>query len=198
MSWLQGGPFLDVSLIIEEINIKKLIQMITSVNCVTIYDENIEYKTTNFEVGYIYDDQDENTRKIHTLDLNLIVNVQGTRKSILHIERIAEKTVLIDFWFFGSEFDAPEWEQQGIRDEDYHYFLDFLSLLLEELKGIVGSVAIEDDVTVLISQDHVRPNKVFSFAQINPMKIVERGNQFKYIGVGVRFNDDIQITNFCK
>jgi hypothetical protein len=197
MTWLQGGPFLEISLITEEVDINDLITKISHHNCVNIIDENIEEKMNQFKAGYLFDEEDSNSRRIHTIRLNIFVELLGKRKSLLFIERVAEKTFLLNFCFFGSEFDAPEWEQKGIQEDEYHHFVSFLSELLKYLQGFAGAVAIENDILGLISENHTRPNNAFSYKKINPTELMKKGEQNNYyIAVGIKSVEKIHITCF--
>jgi len=99
------------------------------------------------------------------------------------------------FCFFGSEFDAPEWEQIGIKEDEYHIFNKYLSESLEYFQGYVGAVAIENDALGLISEIHCWPDNVFSYKTVNPTEFLERGIKRKYIGVGIRSEGKIKVTS---
>lgn len=196
MSWLQGGPFLEVSLIIKEDNVRHIISKLTNLNDdVFIIENDLEDLISRFETGYLYDEQDMTSQKIHSLSLNIIVNIHGKRKSLLSIYLVAEQTILMDFYFFGSGFDAPEWEQIGIKENERYIFNNFLYELLEYFQGIVGTVAIENDVLGLISENHCWPDNVFSYKTINPTDFLERGIRKRYIGVGIRCEGKTKVTN---
>jgi hypothetical protein len=197
MTWLQGGPFLEISLITEDVEIKNLITKISRLKSISIIEENIEKKINQFETGYLFDEEDSNSRRMHTIRLNIFVEVLGKRKSLLFIERVAEKTLLLNFCFFGSEFDAPEWEQKGIQEGEYHHFVSFLSELLKYLKGIAGAVAIEKDILELISENNTRPDNVFSYKEINPTELLKQGEHNNYyIAVAIKLEEKILITSF--
>ncbi|MFC5528335.1 hypothetical protein [Cohnella yongneupensis] len=197
MSWLQGGPFLEVSLLTEEVDIRNLINLVSLHKCVNILEENIEEKINLFNTGYLYDDEDSNSHKIHTISLNIFVELLGKRKSLLLIHRVAEKTLLLDFCFYGSEYDALEWGQQGIRESEYHHFVSFFSDVLKYFQGIAGTVAIEADILGLISETQTWPNIVFNYKNINSTEIFKQGEQHKnYIAVGVNSEEEIHIQSF--
>jgi hypothetical protein len=196
MSWLQGGPFLEISLIIKKDDVRKIITMLSNINGVSIIEENLKEKIESFVAGYFYDDEDITSRKIHSISLNIFVNVLGNRKSLLLINQVAEDTILIDFCFFGSVFDVLEWGQLGIKEDEYHHFINYLSELLDYFQGCAGAVAIENDILGLISEDHVWPDNVYNHNKINPIEILERAKQNKYIAVGIRSEGEINITSF--
>ncbi|SCP99446.1 hypothetical protein [Anaerobium acetethylicum] len=104
----------------------------------------------------------------------------------------------MDFCFFGSEHDAPEWGQIGIKEDEYHIFNKYLSDLLEYFQGLLGAVAIEADVLGLISENHCWPDNIFSYKTINPTEFLERGIRRRYIGVGIRCEGKIQVTSFLR
>jgi hypothetical protein len=195
MSWLQGGPFLEISLIIKEDNVRQIITKLSNLNNISVIEDNLEDLIDRFETGYLYDEYDKTSQRIHSLSLNIIVNIQGKRKSLLFLNQVAEQTILMDFCFYGSEFDAPEWGQIGIKEDEHYSFNKYLSELLEYFQGIVGTVAIENDVLGLISENHCWPDNVFSYKAINSTEFLERGIRKKYIGVGIRKEGKIKVTS---
>ncbi|MDG0808060.1 hypothetical protein [Cohnella rhizosphaerae] len=113
--WLQGGPFLEISLLIQEDKIYKIITRLSNHKSVSILEENLEDKINQFEIGYLYDEQDSSSNRIHSTSINILANIQCKRKSVIYISKVAKDTILLNFCFFGSEFDAPEWGQLGIK-----------------------------------------------------------------------------------
>ncbi|WP_207648916.1 hypothetical protein, partial [Anaerobium acetethylicum] len=72
MSWLQGGPFLEISIIIREDDVRKIITTLTTLNNVSIIEDNLEDVIGRFEIGYLYDEQDISSQRIHSISLNII------------------------------------------------------------------------------------------------------------------------------
>ncbi|MEC0243649.1 hypothetical protein P4H66_27950 [Paenibacillus dokdonensis] len=100
MAWLQGGPFLEISFLIKEVDIKLFTSKLATLPCITIIEENITEKERLFELGYLFDEEDPNSNRIHSVRFNLFVELAGKRKSELLVNRIATETLLIVFCFF--------------------------------------------------------------------------------------------------
>lgn len=186
MTRLRGGPFLEISLMISRDDIRQIFTELSNLSNLSITEDNLDDLIHHFETGYLYDEQDMTSQRIHSISLNITVDIQGIRKSLLFINQVAEQTVVLDFCFFGSELDALEWEQPGIKADEYHFFIDYLSELLIHFQGCLGAVAIENDVLGLISENHSWPDNVFNCESVNPVEFLERGIQRNYIGVGIR------------
>ncbi|MGY5343151.1 hypothetical protein ACXFAU_11955 [Paenibacillus glucanolyticus] len=192
MAWLQGGPLLEVSFIIEEIDIKSIISNLKTLPDVSLIEEDISDKENLFEVGYKYDEDDPSSYRIHSINLNLFVEINGKRKSVLLISKVATETILIDFCFYGSEIDAHEWNQKGIQEGEYKYFVNFLSSLLDHFQGIIGTVAIEKDVLELISLEHTYPNEIYRYDKIDQIDLLKKNEQNNsFIAVGYRLEETI-------
>ncbi|KGE18414.1 hypothetical protein [Paenibacillus wynnii] len=197
MQWLQGGPLFEVSLITKEVDINSLISEISKHKDIDIIEENIELKINEYKSGYLFDENNLDSQHIHSININIYFEVLSKRKALLFINQVAEETLLLDFCFYGSEFDAPEWGQKGIQAEEYHHFVTLLSDLMNYFNGIAGSVAIEEDVLGLISEIQTWPDKVYSYKKINPTELMKQIDQEKnYIALGIKNEERIQIIYF--
>jgi hypothetical protein len=179
VAWLQGGSFLEVSFIIK-LNDEKKEVIKAILKKLSYLDHQIEVVDTNlfemmesFDKGYPYDDEDPDSVYIHSMQVSLYVNVAGRRKATLQIEQVSSNTLLINFWFFGSEFDAPEWGQVGIKSKDISDFKNFLIDLYYNFKFKIGCIAIEEDVLGLSDCDEARPNECYCFENIKPQHILK-------------------------
>jgi hypothetical protein len=72
-----------------------------------ITETELKEKITEFDIGYPYDDKDPNTKVYHQTQIPIYVDTDVKRKSILSLRQVSYKLVAADFWFFGSEWDAP-------------------------------------------------------------------------------------------
>jgi hypothetical protein len=195
MTWLQGGPFLEVSILLQDISIYKLVQELQSKSYITLKQDNLELLINEFIEGYLFDDEDPHSVRIHTLRINMLVNILGSRKSILFVERVADNTILITFCFFGDEDNAEEWDQLGIRSEDLVYFIDFLAGLLNDFSGCLGGVAYEDDILSVISSEYVRPHNIFRCRDYEEEigEFIVRARELKFIAIGWSSHSRVQI-----
>jgi len=173
MEWLQGGPFLEVSFLLQlkedKMNtIKDIIKKLFDSNIkIQIVNSNIDEIIGNFEKGYLYDKEEPLSRK-HSLFLNLYVNLTRKRKAVLYIEKVSSNSILVDFWFYGSEFDAIEWNQIGVKEEEYIDFVNFLIELFKIYEFKVGGIMYENDVTDFFDLDDIFPNEGYRFENISP------------------------------
>ena len=84
--WLQGGPFLEVSFLLElkEKKTKTVQDIINNLSKVTnkieIVDENVDEIIDFFNRGYPYDEEDPHTINLHSLKLRLYVYLLRKRR----------------------------------------------------------------------------------------------------------------------
>lgn len=171
--WLQGGPFLEVSFLLELKEqktkaIQDIINRLSTITSVEIIDDNIEELIDLFDKGYPYDEEDPQTNYNHSLILRLYVYLSKKRKATLQIEMVSSNAIMVDFWFFGSEFDAPEWDQLGIKKEEITDFSNFLEELYSIFEFKIGAVAIEADVLQLFGMDERYPNECYRYENLSP------------------------------
>ncbi|UPM52852.1 hypothetical protein [Gottfriedia acidiceleris] len=89
--WLKGGPFLEVSFLLELKEEKtKTIQVIINklseiTNKIEIVDKNVDEIIDFFVRGYPYDEEDPKSTYIHSLRLRLYVELFGKRKATLQV-----------------------------------------------------------------------------------------------------------------
>mgnify|MGYP001620069441 CR=1 FL=1 len=181
--WLQGGPFLEVSFIVENPrNRRKFIEEF--LNKLKNIPQKFQIKLSNldteiekFSNGYPWDEKDPNTYLIHSVEIPLLINVSGERKSKLYFEEISKDTIQINFCFFGDENDAPEWDQKGIKDKDMPEFTKFLSSLYEAFEFPIGAISVENDCVLLFFHcAETWPNECYKLNNINMEKIIKNIN----------------------
>ncbi|WKA54419.1 hypothetical protein [Planococcus shixiaomingii] len=183
-NWLQGGPFLEVSFLWELKEdrtqaiytlIRKLSALSTSIS---IVDVNVEKLIEAFETGYPYDEEDPLSPVVHSLELKLVADIAGTRKAILQVEQLSANALLVDFWFFGSRFDALQWDQIGIKNKDLAAFTDFLADLYSSFGFKVGGIALEKDIRELFDCDEPSPSPCYQFENLSPDSSLEMEPDF--------------------
>ena len=182
-TWLEGGPFLEVSFLLNEVRndkrtILQIVNKILELNTIQAAEENIEERAGFFEVGYDYDD--ESNVKMHSFELPLYIFSPIKRKSLLKIDRISSNALMVNFLFFGSVYDAPEWGQIGIRKKDVHWFILFLKNLYSIFDFKVGGIAIERDIIDLFKCHEGYPSECYLFEKLNPPDFLKED-----IGFGV-------------
>ncbi|MCT2536463.1 hypothetical protein NC661_03610 [Aquibacillus koreensis] len=180
MVWLQGGPFLEVSFVLKLDGEKKeaiqaIIDKLSNLDHkIEIVEERLGEIINSFSNGYPYDIEDPETVFIHAMHLRLYVHVAGRRKANLQIEQISSNALLVFFCFYGSEYDAPEWDQIGIGDEDLICFNSFLTELYTTFQFKLGSIGVEEDVLGLLDCEQVRPNECYRFEKIKTQSFFDR------------------------
>ena len=85
----------------------------------------------------------------------------------MSLTQISNKLVAVDFWFFASEWDAPEWNQVGITYEELPIFKDFLNKLFDTFDFVIGTVGYEVSVTDLFDTGDTWPNEKYNLDNIN-------------------------------
>jgi hypothetical protein len=185
--WLNGGPFIEVSFLIElkeekSITVKniinKLIEVPTKIN---IVDHNIDEIIDFFDKGYPYDDENPQSTFIHSLKLRLFVDLPRRRKSSLIIDKISSNSILIDFCFFGDEIDVPEWNQIGIKKDEYKDITNFLIELYSVYEFKIGGVSCEEDIKFLFEAIEEYPNECFRFNKVDPDYFLKNPSYFNVI-----------------
>ncbi len=188
MSWLQGGPFLEVSFIMmletdKHSFVKTLLSKIKSFTPTiefAISENELREKLTEFFIGYPDDEKDPNTKIYHQAQIPVYVNIDGKRKSILSLRQISQQLLTIDFWFYGDESDVPEWNQIGIADGQVYLFKNMLHSLFDAFNFVIGTVGYENSVTDLFDTAEAWPDESYIIENINE-KLLSGENYFKLI-----------------
>jgi len=188
MTWLQGEPFLEISFLMTlELDrqsfvdnlLNKLKSFKPSVELATIETE-LKEKIREFNIGYIDDDKDTNSIVYHSTQIPVYVDTDGNRKAILSLRQVSDKLVAFDFWFFASEWDAPEWNQRGISKNQHPVFKDFLNNLFDTFDFIIGTMSYENSVTELFNTTDTWPNEKYNLDNIN-IQSLQVDNYFSFI-----------------
>lgn len=175
MAWLQGGPFLEVSFLLRldtdrraivDHLLRKLKNFTPKIEFV-LPEKDLEERINAFNIGYPFDDNDPDSVIIHSLKLPINVDTDGKRKSILTVEQISTQLLRVGFWFYGSVYDVPEWEQRGISESQLPLFKHFLNQLFTTLDFPIGMVAYEMDVLELFDTDTGYPDESYHLENIS-------------------------------
>jgi len=182
--WLQGGPFLEVSFLLElkeqkTKTIQDIINKLSKItNKVEIVDKNVDEIIDFFDKGYPYEEEDPQTNYIHSSRFRLYVYLSRKRKATLQIEMVSSNAIMADFWFYGDEFDAPEWDQIGIKKEEFTDFTNFLKELYSVYEFKIGGIAIEEDVLELFGFSETYPNECYRYENVSPDHFLQEPSHF--------------------
>lgn len=185
-SWLKGGPFLEVSFLMKyEKNsnetIREVIDKLSRIsNRIVMVDDNVEEVLKEFATGYLYDEEDPHSIR-HSLRLGLYIYLPLKRKSTLQIEIVSSNSMLVNFWFFGADHDVKEWDQVGVKEEDFKYFTIFLCELFSIYQFKVGAIAFEQDVLEVFGSNETYPNEAFEFEKVTPSRSLEDLSSYVYL-----------------
>ena len=182
--WLQGGPFLEVSFLLElkEEKTKTVQDIINNLSKVTneieVVDENVDEIIDFFNRGYPYDEEDSQTINLHSLRLRLYVYLLRKRKAILQLEVVSPNALMVNFWFYGDGNDEPEYDQVGIMKEEFIGFTSFLQELYSIYEFIIGGIAFEEDVLKLFGFEKTYPNECFRYENASPTHFLKEPSSF--------------------
>ncbi|MFF2878628.1 hypothetical protein ACFVR2_20145 [Gottfriedia sp. NPDC057991] len=182
--WLQGGPFLEVSFLLElkekkKETIQEVISNLLKVrNRIEIYDKNVDEIVDFFDRGYPFDEEDPQSNYMHSLRLRLYVYLSRKRKATLQIEMVSSNAIMVNFWFYGSNLDDMEWDQIGIKNEEIIDFTNFLKELYFIYEYKIGGIAIEENVISLFGLDGVYPNECYRYENISHNRFLQESYSF--------------------
>jgi len=177
--WIQGGPLLEVSFLIEfrisgqdfiEQILTNLKKVSTRVEVVPT-DIEIAELEKQFATGYPFDEKDPKSVHLHSVSIPAYVHFEEKRKAYIRIQKLSEKLANISIDYFGSVHDTPEWGQSGIKDTDLPVFIDFLRKLFDIFEFPVGTVGIEYDSKDLFAIDEGWPNSGYDLANLDFTRI---------------------------
>ncbi|TWT27317.1 hypothetical protein [Planomicrobium sp. CPCC 101110] len=172
--WLQGGPFLEVSFLLELEAGKKeaarsLIRELSALStAISFADEDIDELIAAFVEGYPSDEENPKSPRIHSLLLRIKVDVAGLRKAILQVEQLSTNALLANFWFYGSQFDDPAHNQRGIKTENLEGFERLLIELYASFNFKAGGISIEQDISDLFNCEATSPSEHYRFENLSP------------------------------
>lgn len=196
MTWLKGGPFLEISFLLTlELNRKSLAENILTK--LKSFKPEVDFATTEtgliekvsaFEIGYHDDDKDTSSKVYHQTQIPIYIDIDGKRKSILSLRQISNKLIAVDFWFYGSELDAPELNQKGITINQLPFFQDFLNTLFDTFDFVIGTMGYEISVTDLFDTNETWPNENYNLDNINK-QLMQVDNYFLMIIANKKYVD---------
>lgn len=179
MNWLQGGPYYELSFLKYNSEDKaKLLQTILD-QLSKIPNLKIECSTNEIEKGILDYSKGEEEGKLvfRYFEIKVKVECSGQRKIRLNISELSKELVKVNFWFYGSIYDADEWNQKGIRENDKPAFRQLFKQIQDNLKPILGTIAYEEDCEEMFVTEILAPNEYFSTKNLNLEKIKKRLEQ---------------------
>jgi hypothetical protein len=200
MTWLQGGPFLEVSFLMMH-SIDRLLfitNVLTKLKTfkptveIAISEKELKEMIEEFNIGYPDDVDDPNSKFYYQTQIPVFVDIAEKRKSILSLRQVSTKFIAVDFWFYGSKWDAPEWNQHGITESQLPAFKLFLDSLYDAFQFPIGTLGFENSVTDIFDTSEGWPNEVYNLERIN-MRSVQVENHFLYIVANKNYVDLYEI-----
>lgn len=202
---LQGGPYYELSLLFKNsIHKKTIIENIISKLTTTSYQFEITESESDLseKINHYIKGDIDNDLIIRTLDINIKLNTSVNRIARLFLAELSEELIKLNFWFYGSPYDAIGFNQKGIQEIDKPYFKAFLIILIHEFHPILATIAYETDCDALFETIEAYPNSVYSMKNLTIKKIQQKildDDFFEYCWInGLEFKEeqDIEIIKF--
>ena len=174
MTWLQGGPFVEISFLLtldtdRQALIEAVLTKLKSFSPtleIAINEKEAKQKIEEFHNGYPYNEKNSKSIVYHATQIPIYMDIDGKRKSTLAFEQVSSRLVEVDFWFFGSEWDAPEWNQKGITEDQIPYFKKVLHNLFDTFDFILGTLGYEVSTTDLFDTRDGWPSEKYNLDNI--------------------------------
>jgi len=183
---LQGGPYYELSFLARNQEDKKGVVE----NILSKLIQKTQFKVINDKEALIeriklfVDGEQHEGDVVRSLDIDTQIEISGERKSRLFIAELSDELLKINFWFYGSQYDAIEWDQIGLKEIDKPGFRKFFDDVKEVLNPMLGTIAYEEDCSALFDSDYTWPNNYFKIKNLSLEKINKRlhrnVNEFEY------------------
>ncbi|WP_271766696.1 hypothetical protein [Aquimarina algiphila] len=199
MNWLQGGPFYELSFLIKNSRnkVKLINDLVLLFNKIDVIEFVEPEKIIKSKIESYIQKHETIGLIRRVFDTNTKINVAGMRKSRLHIQELSEELVKINFWFYGSTFDADEWNQVGLKLKDKPKFKLLFNVLKIKINPILGTIAYEEDCSGLFNTSQSPKSSDYSLnkLKLNEMKELVRLNGFEYCWINSeQFGNEKEIT----
>ncbi|PWV86608.1 hypothetical protein DFQ01_1731 [Paenibacillus cellulosilyticus] len=194
MNWLQGGPFFELSFIIEDVEplYQTIIRLVNS-STIKIVLHNPPEFIEEFYDGYPFDEDKPEERIVNQICLNLTVHFNRTRQSLLFVERINTNLLCFSLCFYGSEYDAPEWKQPGMRRAEHYEFYNLLRDFYNEFHFIIGGSAIEEDAKAFFDTNECWPDNSYSIEKLTAERVNNNMSTFNQVIVNNKLESISQL-----
>lgn len=196
MTWLQGGPFLEVSFLLplEQERQHFVNNVLTKLKTFTptvefaVNEVELKEKINEFDTGFYDDEKNPNSKIYRSIQIPIYIDTGGKRKSVLSFRQLSDNLVAIDFWFFGSVWDEPEWNQKGIAENQISIFHSLLDNLFDAFDFIIGTVGYENSVSELFDTNETYPNEKYILDNLSKQSL-QTDNYYSYIVANKIFID---------
>lgn len=194
MTWLQGGPYYELSFLVrtpdrKEVFLSEFLEKLTHSGWsfrLNAGKDEVENMIHVFENGVL-----DNGVNLHFFNPDISLDIAGTRKSRLFVAVISNELAMVNFWFYGSIWDAPEWDQPGIKPNDKDVFKRFFEHIFEILKPIAGTMGYEVDCSDLFDTQVTYPDDFYAVESLSPEGIKKRIDQtinaFEYCRINAQY-----------
>jgi len=200
LTWLQGGPFFELSFIIEDVEpLHQTVIRLVNSSTIKIVLHNPPEFIEEFYDGYPFDEDKPEERIVNQISLNLTVHFNRTRQSLLFVERINTNLLCFSLCFYGSEIDASEWQQLGIRQSEHNEFYSLLREFYNEFHFIIGGSAIEEDAKAFFDTNECWPDSSYSIENITAESVNNSMSIFNQVIVNKKLDiiSQLEIKNRC-
>ena len=183
MSWVIGGPFLEISLIKYHSGERRTLVdevIATLINYPELFEISDENKTEEYSkfINDTYIIGENSDSLVHVMKIDLWINICRKRKSSLYINQLANETFLLEFCFYGSNFDSVELNQVGIRESEMSSFRELGKSLKKMLSCELGRCAIEESVVDVFSSENTWPHESYNYKYLKQLKTLELSNEY--------------------
>ncbi|OWR32314.1 hypothetical protein CDO73_01520 [Saccharibacillus sp. O23] len=176
---LQGGPFFELSFVIEETeHLQHLLDRMIRSSKMQIVTPDIPQMIADFYKGYPFDEEDAASHRIHQMRLNVTVKMNRVRQALLFAERIHTNLLCLSLCFYGSEFDTDEWDQPGIGADEKPEFYEMLRNMYQAIPFLIGGSALEEDIKVLFGTNECWPHAAYAIENLAADRIADRMESF--------------------
>ncbi len=161
---IQGGPLLEVSFLLQTYRdaplsrfqlVDNFFQKLNSLRIShEIVADELEVRFQQFHDGYPSDENDPEAPFVHHIIVPFRFFFPESRKANLYIDELGPQNFLVSFTFYGSKFDAPEWDQRSVLKKDVKKFVRLLQELFILFRFPLGCVAYESDCTDLFPYEY--------------------------------------------
>ena len=160
MSWITGGPFYELSLLIfnnidRKAFLHSIIDQLSKSNYaveVVEHDSEIELKIAAYAKGEPF-----KNKIIRNAKFNLWVKVAGKRRAILFIAELSDELIKINFWFYGENKAV---DPKGISKKDQLIFRLFLIHLIKIYQPLAAVIGYLKDIEALFELKDGYPNNI--------------------------------------
>lgn len=186
MNRLQGGPFYELSFLIKnQVDKENLVkQILFNFSKKRNFIAHHAKEELTERLRLFVEGENEGNYLLRSFDIDTQIDISGSRKLRLFIAELSDELLKINFWFYGSPYDAKEWNQIGLKESDKPEFILFFKEAKEILEPILGTIAYEEDCTALFDSEYTYPNEYYKIKNLTLEKIKQRiyrtVNEFDY------------------